>query len=69
MIEQRLSIDPSAQPNAEVLISGASFAGLSTAYWMSRLGYRVTVIDSASGLRRGGTPVDIEGETILSAWA
>jgi 2-polyprenyl-6-methoxyphenol hydroxylase-like FAD-dependent oxidoreductase len=64
MIEQRLSIDPSAQPNAEVLISGASFAGLSTAYWMSRLGYRVTVIDAASGLRRGGTPVDIEGETI-----
>lgn len=49
---------------SEVLISGAGFAGLSTAYWMTTLGYRVTVIDVARGLRKGGTPVDIEGETI-----
>lgn len=47
-----------------VLISGASFAGLASAYWMVRLGYRVTVVELAPGLRRGGTPVDIEGETI-----
>ncbi len=47
-----------------VLVSGASFAGLATAYWMNRLGYRVTVIEIASGLRKGGTPVDIEGDTI-----
>jgi len=47
-----------------VLISGASFAGLATAYWLARLGYRVTVVEAAKGLRRGGTPVDIEGETI-----
>jgi 2-polyprenyl-6-methoxyphenol hydroxylase-like FAD-dependent oxidoreductase len=57
--------EQSAQPaGAAVLVSGASFAGLSTAYWMNRLGYRVTVIEVASGLRKGGTPVDIEGETI-----
>ncbi|WP_428970386.1 FAD-dependent monooxygenase [Sphingomonas sp. Xoc002] len=47
-----------------VLISGASFAGLATAYGLRRLGYRVTIIEAAPGLRRGGTPVDIEGETI-----
>jgi 2-polyprenyl-6-methoxyphenol hydroxylase-like FAD-dependent oxidoreductase len=47
-----------------ILISGASFAGLATAYGLSRLGYRVTLIEAAPGLRRGGTPVDIEGETI-----
>ena len=47
-----------------VLISGASFAGLATAYWLNRLGHRVTVVEVATGLRRGGTPVDIEGETI-----
>ena len=47
-----------------VLISGASFAGLATAYWLNRLGRRVTVVEVAKGLRRGGTPVDIEGETI-----
>lgn len=47
-----------------VLVSGASFAGLATAYGLNRLGYRVTLIEAAQGLRRGGTPVDIEGETI-----
>ncbi|ALN73092.1 hypothetical protein M673_10195 [Aureimonas sp. AU20] len=47
-----------------VLVSGAGFAGLATAYWLSQLGYRVTVLEAAPGLRRGGTPVDIEGETI-----
>ena len=53
------------QPSgAAVLVSGASFAGLATAYWMNELGYRVTVIEVANGLRKGGTPVDIEGETI-----
>ena len=31
---------------------------------MHRLGYRVTVIEVARGLRQGGTPVDMEGETI-----
>lgn len=47
-----------------MLVSGASFAGLATAYWMNRLGYRVTLIDVAGGPRKGGTPVDLEGETI-----
>jgi 2-polyprenyl-6-methoxyphenol hydroxylase-like FAD-dependent oxidoreductase len=46
------------------LISGASFAGLSTAYWMKRLGYQVTVVECASGLRKGGTAVDIRGSTV-----
>ena len=64
-IDQTLPVDKSAPPTgAAVLVSGASFAGLATAHWMHRLGYRVTVIDIASGLRKGGTPVDIEGETI-----
>lgn len=55
-----------AEPTGEmsVLISGASFAGLATAYWMAKLGYRVTIVELAGGMRRGGTPVDIEGETI-----
>jgi 2-polyprenyl-6-methoxyphenol hydroxylase-like FAD-dependent oxidoreductase len=48
----------------EVLVSGASFAGLTTAWWMSRLGYSVTVVEIAKGLRKGGTPVNIEGSVI-----
>lgn len=47
-----------------VLVSGASFAGLSTAYWMTKLGYNVTVVEIAEGLKKGGTPVNIRGNTI-----
>jgi 2-polyprenyl-6-methoxyphenol hydroxylase-like FAD-dependent oxidoreductase len=47
-----------------VLVSGASFAGLSTAYWMHQLGYAVTVVEIGKALKMGGTPVNIEGETI-----
>jgi 2-polyprenyl-6-methoxyphenol hydroxylase-like FAD-dependent oxidoreductase len=65
MIEKPLPVETSSQPaGAAVLVSGGSLAGLATAYWLNRLGYRVTVIELASGLRKGGTPVDLEGETI-----
>ena len=47
-----------------VLISGASFAGLSTAYWMNKLGYQVTIVEIAESLKKGGTPVNILGDTI-----
>lgn len=48
----------------KVLVSGASFAGLSSAYWMSQLGYDVTVVEIAQGIRTGGTAVNIRGNTI-----
>jgi len=48
----------------KVLVSGGSFAGLSTAYWMNKLGYSVTVVEIAEGLKKGGTPVNIEGNTV-----
>lgn len=48
----------------KVLVSGASFAGLSTAYWMNRLGYKVTIVEIGNGLKRGGTPVNIEQDTV-----
>lgn len=47
-----------------ILISGASFAGFATAFWMTRAGYAVTVIEIAPELRKVGTPVDIKGDTI-----
>lgn len=47
-----------------VLVAGASFAGLATAYWMNRLGYHVTVVEVGKGLKRGGTPVDIREGTV-----
>ena len=51
-------------PKGNVLISGASFAGLATAFWMIRAGYEVTVVEVASALREGGTPVNVKGDTI-----
>lgn len=52
------------ESNKKVLISGASFAGLTLAYWMNKLGYQVTVVEIGSELKKGGTPVDIKGETV-----
>ncbi len=43
-----------------ILVCGASFAGLSTAYWMKKLGCNVTVVENAEGLKKGGTPVNIQ---------
>ena len=53
-----------ATPTPSVLISGASFAGLASAWWMSELGYSVTVVEIAKGLRKGGTPVNIRDGVI-----
>jgi 2-polyprenyl-6-methoxyphenol hydroxylase-like FAD-dependent oxidoreductase len=47
-----------------ILVSGASFAGLSTAYWMKKLGYNVSVVEIAEGLKKGGTPVNIRENTV-----
>lgn len=44
-----------------VLISGASIAGPSLAYWLRRAGYDVTVLEKAPAVRRGGQAVDFKG--------
>ncbi len=65
MEEHRVSPGGSTVPaGARVLVSGAGFAGLATAFWMHRLGYRVTVVEVAPGLRKGGTPVDVKEGTV-----
>jgi len=64
MTTQQIGIGMAADQKPRVLVSGASFAGLSTAYWMNRLGYTVTVVEIAKTLKMGGTPVNIEGDTI-----
>jgi 2-polyprenyl-6-methoxyphenol hydroxylase-like FAD-dependent oxidoreductase len=50
--------------NGNILVSGASFAGLATAFWMKKLGFDVTVIEIAEGLKKGGTPVNIRNNTV-----
>jgi 2-polyprenyl-6-methoxyphenol hydroxylase-like FAD-dependent oxidoreductase len=48
----------------QVLISGASIAGLSLAHWLNQYGYKVTIVEISSGLRRGGSPIDVRGEAL-----
>jgi len=51
----------------DVLVSGASMAGLSAAYWFARLGHRVRVVERAEGLRPGGAPIDVRGKALGTA--
>lgn len=47
-----------------ILVSGASIAGLSTAFWMNKLGYKVTVVEIANGPRSAGAAIDLRGDTV-----
>lgn len=43
------------------LVSGASIAGLSTAYWLGRAGWDVDVLERFDAFRDGGQNIDIRG--------
>lgn len=43
------------------VVSGASIAGLSAAYWLSRTGWEVVVLERAEAFRDGGQNVDVRG--------
>ncbi|MCV6986821.1 FAD-binding protein [Mycobacterium shinjukuense] len=47
-----------------VLVSGASVAGLTAAYWLGRHGYSVTVVERHPGLRPGGQAIDVRGPAL-----
>ena len=53
--------------NTTVLISGASIAGPTLAYWLKRYGFTPTVIERAPHLRDGGYPVDVRNEAVQVA--
>ncbi|MBB3038171.1 FAD-dependent monooxygenase [Hoyosella altamirensis] len=53
-------------PNSRVLVSGASIAGPSVAYWLARYGFDVTVVERAAALREGGFAVDFRGKPHLA---
>ncbi|OOQ56547.1 FAD-dependent monooxygenase [Mucilaginibacter pedocola] len=50
--------------NKTTLISGASIAGLSAAWFMNNLGYKVTVVENAAALRDSGAAIDIRDNTV-----
>jgi 2-polyprenyl-6-methoxyphenol hydroxylase-like FAD-dependent oxidoreductase len=47
-----------------VLVSGASIAGPTLAYWLTRHGYAVTVVERAAAVRSGGYPIDVRGTAL-----
>jgi 2-polyprenyl-6-methoxyphenol hydroxylase-like FAD-dependent oxidoreductase len=47
-----------------VLISGASLAGPSLAFWLVRAGHEVTVVERAARPRQGGSPIDVRGPAV-----
>lgn len=53
-----------ASKDINVLISGASVAGLNTAYWLLKHGFKVTIIERASHIRAGGQALDIRGPAL-----
>jgi 2-polyprenyl-6-methoxyphenol hydroxylase-like FAD-dependent oxidoreductase len=53
--------------NTTILISGASIAGPTLAYWLKRYGFTPTVIERAPHLREGGYPVDVRNEAVQVA--
>lgn len=56
--------DAGQQPGAparRALVSGASIAGLSTAHWLARTGWQVSVLERSRTFRDGGQNVDVRG--------
>ncbi|WP_159847838.1 FAD-dependent monooxygenase [Nocardia sp. CY41] len=50
-----------------ILISGASIAGPTLAYWLVRNGFRPTVVERSPELRPGGNGVDIRADSVRIA--
>ncbi|BBX62854.1 hypothetical protein MSAS_20280 [Mycobacterium saskatchewanense] len=48
----------------DVLVSGASVAGTTVAYWLARHGCSVTVVERHPGLRPGGQAIDVRGPAL-----
>lgn len=47
-----------------ILISGASIAGTTLAYWLHRYGFEPTVVERAPSIRPGGYKIDIRGAAL-----
>lgn len=46
---------------ATALVTGAGIAGPAAAYWLSRIGFEVTVVERSPGPRAGGQNIDVRG--------
>src|SRR5690242_20902846 len=46
---------------SSILISGAGIAGPALAFWLTKRGHHVTIVEVADGIRPGGQTVDLRG--------
>src|ERR1700677_40246 len=53
--------------NGNILISGASAAGPSLAYWLHHHGFNPTVVERSPALRAGGYAIDLRGAAVQVA--
>ncbi|OAR02165.1 hypothetical protein LLEC1_03499 [Akanthomyces lecanii] len=53
-----------APKSLNILISGAGIAGPATAFWLSRLGHKCTIIERFPGIRENGLQIDIRKEGV-----
>ncbi|MHC1550204.1 FAD-dependent monooxygenase [Phyllobacterium sp. K27] len=60
----RMSIAPC---RGRILVSGASVAGPVVAFWLTRYGFEVTVVERAPSLRASGYPIDLRGAAMVAA--
>jgi 2-polyprenyl-6-methoxyphenol hydroxylase-like FAD-dependent oxidoreductase len=60
-MDKRSTMSNVAARARTVLISGASIAGPTLAYWLDRFGFDVTLVERAPAVRSGGYPIDIRG--------
>lgn len=51
------------------LVSGYGIAGASIAYWLTRAGWDVTVVERAGDVRSSGAPVDVRGDAVAAVRA
>jgi len=47
--------------NKRILISGASIAGPTLAFWLAKYGFEVTIVERSKSLRLGGQNLDVRG--------
>jgi 2-polyprenyl-6-methoxyphenol hydroxylase-like FAD-dependent oxidoreductase len=45
----------------KILITGASIAGPTLAYWLTKYGFETTIVERAASLRTGGQNIDVKG--------
>ncbi|MFI5663513.1 FAD-dependent monooxygenase [Streptomyces sp. NPDC051684] len=64
MADVNVSVDGSAKRALRVLIAGGGVAGQALAFWLTRGGHQVTVVERFPALRASGAQVDLRGQGI-----